>query len=94
MTNLPPNHPIEQLRKKGEEIRKRQEKEVVYCPECETEVLKDDIEEAVRTAEKHDESRHGGEKTAKVNGINPPEFTEEEKQAVQDAVEALKADEG
>ncbi len=67
-----PVHPLEKLAEEAEKQRKRAEKERVHCPECGTELLKDSIEEAVETAEKHDDSRHDGERTTKVNGMLPP----------------------
>jgi len=85
-----PKHPLEQLKEQAEEAKKRREKEVVSCPECGTELLKDDIEGAIETAESHDEQRHGGEPTTQVNGIVPPEFSEDEKQQIREAVESLK----
>jgi len=90
MSNM--DHPVqvlEKLKQEAEEQKKRREKEVVHCPECDTEVLKDSIEAAVEAAETHDESRHDGEPTTKVNGIVPPEFSEEEKEQVQEAVRSL-----
>jgi len=65
---------------------------VLSCPECGTKVPKDDIQSAVEAAEKHDEMRHGGEPTAKVNGIVPPDFTDEEKQTIQQAVKQINAE--
>lgn len=88
MTDVP-KHPLEQLKEQAEEAKKRHEKEIVSCPECGTELLKDDIEEAVNTAESHDQNRHDGNPTTKVNGIVLPELSEEEKQQIQDAVEKL-----
>lgn len=67
-----PIHPLEKLKQEAEKKRERREKEVVHCPECGTELLKDSIEEAVETAEKHDKSRHDGERTTKVNGLVLP----------------------
>lgn len=87
-----PIHPLEKLKQQAEEAQKRREKEVVACPECGTELLKDSIEEAVDTADKHDEKRHDGEPTTKVNGIVPPQFTEDQKEEIQDAVRSLQAD--
>jgi hypothetical protein len=84
-------HPLLRLKKQAEEQRERREKEVVHCPECGTEVVKDSIEAAIETAETHDESRHDGEPTTKVNGIVPPEFSEDEKKQIQDAVRSLDA---
>lgn len=83
-------HPLERLKEQAEEARKRQEKERVHCPECDTTLWKDSMEEAVETAEKHDESRHGGEATTEVNGIVLPSFTEEEQSMIQEAVEEFK----
>jgi len=82
--------PLKRLKQAAEERRKRSEKEIVACPECGTEVLKDDIEDAIETAETHDESRHDGEPTTTVNGIVPPQFSEEEKEQIQDAVETIR----
>jgi len=79
-----PIHPLEKLKRDAEEARKRQEKEVVSCPECDTEVLKDDLKAAIAIAEGHDESRHDGERTAEVNGMLPPsdELVEAAEQAI------------
>jgi hypothetical protein len=84
-----PKHPLERLKEQAEEAKKRREKEIVSCPECGTEILKDDMQEAIETAESHDEQRHDGERTTLVNGILPPEFTEEEKQMIQNAVSRI-----
>jgi len=73
----------------AEEAKERREKEVVACDECGTELLKDSIEEALDTAESHDEQRHGGEPTTTVNGMVPPQFSEEEKEQIQKAVQKL-----
>lgn len=86
MSDIPTN-PFEELKKKGEEIRKRRESEVVSCPECGTEVLKDTIEEAVATAEEHDEKRHDGEHVSRVNGVPVP--GDEVVEAAQNVVEKL-----
>jgi hypothetical protein len=48
------------------------DEEKVHCPECETTVWKDDIEDAVEAAESHDDQQHGGEQTTLVNGILVP----------------------
>jgi len=82
-------HPLERLKQQAEEARKKREKERVHCPECDTTVWKDDMEGAVETAEQHDEQRHGGEAITKINGIVPPQFSEEEKDQIRDAVESL-----
>lgn len=79
----------QQLIEQAEKQRKREEKEVIKCPDCGTEVLRDDIETALKIAENHDENRHSGEPTAKVNGIVPPQFSEEEKQQIQNGLSAL-----
>lgn len=63
--------------------------EIVHCPECGTTTSKEDIEDAIDVAENHDEARHDGEPTAKVNGIRPPQFTEEQKEKIQEAVDKL-----
>jgi hypothetical protein len=87
-----PVHPLEQLKKQAEEARQKREKERVHCPECGTTVWKNSMEEAVATADTHDEKQHDGEATAKINGILPPQFTEDEKEQIQEAVRLLKAD--
>ncbi|MFW6435904.1 MAG: hypothetical protein ACOCY1_05930 [Halovenus sp.] len=84
-----PVTPLQKLKKVAEEKEDRREKEVVACPECGTEVLKDDIEVAIQVAENHDEQRHDGKRTATVNGIVPPRFSDDEKQQIQDAVQSL-----
>lgn len=65
-------HPLQRLKEQAEERMERAQKERVHCPECGTEVLKDTVEEAVETAETHDEKRHNGKRTSKVNGILIP----------------------
>lgn len=82
-------HPLERLKQQAEEARKKREKERVHCPECYTTVWKDDMESAVETAEQHDEQRHNGEATTKINGIVPPQFSGERKEQIRDAVESL-----
>jgi len=82
-------HPLIALKEKGEEIQKRREQEKVHCPECDTTVWKDDIEDAIQVQEEHDAKMHDGERVTKVNGILPPEFTEEEKQEMQENVQEL-----
>jgi len=89
-----PLHPSERLKKQAreaKEAKERQEKEVVHCPECETELLKDSVEEAIEAVDTHDEKRHGGKPTTRVNGIVPPQFSEEEKKQIRDAVRSLRA---
>lgn len=87
-----PIHPLRRLKKQAEEQNKRRDKEVVHCPECGTEVFKDSLEAAVETAEAHDESRHGGEPTTKINGIVTPKFSDEQKEQIRDAVWSLQTD--
>ena len=86
-------HPLIALKQRAEEARKRREKwegkEVLSCPECGTKVPKEDIESAVEAAEKHDDMRHGEEPTAKVNGMVPPDLTEEQKEKIQQTVERI-----
>lgn len=78
-----PVHPLERLKKSLEKAEERAEKERVHCPECDTTVWKESVEEAIEAAENHDEKRHDGDRTTKVNGMLPPsdEFVE----AVEDA---------
>jgi len=83
-------HPLKRLKKQAEEAEKRQEKEVIYCPECGTEVLKDSVEAAIETAKKHDGERHDGKATTKVNGIVLPQFSDENKAKIQQAVRSLR----
>jgi hypothetical protein len=87
-----PINPLEKLKQQAQEAKKRREKEVVTCPECGTEALKDSIKEAVEVAEQHDEKRHGGNRTAKVNGFLPPQFSEQKKEQIQQAVRSLRTD--
>lgn len=84
------NHLLIRLREQAEEAKKHREKEHVECPECGTELWKDNIESAVETTEQHDEKRHGGEPTTLINGILPPQFSEEEKQQIENRVEELR----
>lgn len=79
----------EKLQEQAEELKKKREQEKVHCTECDTVVWKDTIDDAVETAESHDESRHDGEPTTKVNGIVPPTFTDDEKEQIQNAVNAV-----
>jgi len=75
LSELDLDHPavrLAKMKKAAEKHRERQENEVVECPECETEVLYEDIEEAIEAAETHDEKRHDGERTTTVNGLLPP----------------------
>jgi hypothetical protein len=74
-----PLNPLDRLKQQARGVKKRQEKEVVRCSEAGTEVLKDSIEEVIETAKTHDDQQHGGEPTAEVNGIIPPQFSEKEK---------------
>lgn len=83
-----PVHPLEKLKQEAEKKQERREKEVVHCPECGTELLKDDIEDAVETAEKHDESRHDGERTTTVNGMLLP--SDDVVEAAEDALSKLR----
>jgi len=89
-----PVHPLERLKQQAKEARKKQEKERVHCPNCGTTVWKDTIEDALKTQEKHDEQRHNGEPTTKINGIVPPDFSEQEKQHIQDVVEKTGVSDG
>lgn len=91
LAELDVDHPavrLAKMKKEAEKRRERAEKEVVACEECGTEVLYDDIEEAVETAERHDEKRHDGERTATVNGIPVP--SDDLAEAAQEAVEKLR----
>jgi len=72
-----------------EKQRKRANQVEVHCPECDTFSWYDDMETAVEKAEKHDDNRHDGDATTEVAGIVPPEFSEEEKQEIRDAVDQL-----
>lgn len=85
-------HPLERLGQAAEEAQKRAEKEVVRCPDCGTTVYKDTIEAAVNVAESHDEAMHDGERTAEINGMLPPSFTDEEKEQMQKAIRSLDTD--
>jgi len=93
MTNYPtdengvPIHPLEKLKQKAEKKRERANKEKVHCPECDTTLWKETMEEAVETAENHDESRHEGERTTKVNGFLLP--SDELVNAAEDALETI-----
>jgi hypothetical protein len=65
---------------------------LVRCPDCDTSVEKPDMEAAIETVEKHNETRHDGEQVA---GIGPsampvPSFSEEEAEQIRTGVEALK----
>lgn len=82
--------PAEKLLEAAAENAKRREKEVVECPECGTEILKDTVEEAIETAEDHDESRHGGERTTLVNGMLVP--SDDVVSAAEDAMETIHGD--
>jgi len=65
---------------------------LVSCPDCGTSVRKEDAEEAAETIENHNEERHDGEQVAGIgpNAMSLPEFSEEEKEEIQAAVERLK----
>lgn len=84
-----PVHPLERLGQAAEEAQKRAEKEVVRCPDCGTTVYKDTIEAAVSVAESHDETMHDGERTAEINGMLAPSFSDEEKEQIQKAIRDL-----
>jgi len=86
--NNNPVDPFEQLKQEAEQIKEKWDKEVVNCPECGTEVLKDNIDEAVATAETHDAERHDGERTTFVNGMLLP--SDEVVQAANETIEHLK----
>jgi len=72
-----------------EKQRKRVNQIEVHCPSCDTSSWYDDMETAVDKADTHDENMHDGEATTKVAGIVPPQFSEEEKQEIRDAVTEL-----
>jgi hypothetical protein len=74
-----------------QEQKRRREQEKVHCPKCGTTVWKETVEDAIETQESHDERAHDGERVTKVNGMVPPEFTEEQQQAIQDAIEQFKS---
>lgn len=86
-------HPVVALTQQAEKARKKREKwegkEVLACPACGTKTPKEDMESAIEAAERHDEKRHDGERTATVNGIVPPELSEEQKQTIQDTMDAI-----
>ena len=77
------------VREKVKLAEEHKDDELVHCPECDTTVWKDTVEDAVETAEKHEESRHGGEPTVEVNGMLLPSFSEEEKVKIREAVASL-----
>lgn len=80
------------LEAKKREVRERRENRVVYCPECDTEILKETIEEAAEIASDHDENMHGGEGVVEVDGMPIPsdEFAEK----VETAIEIIASEEG
>lgn len=91
LAKLNVDHPAVGLAKMKQEAKRREERaesEVVACPECGTEVLKDDLEDALDTAETHDDKRHDGERTAMVNGMLPP--SDDLAEAAQKTVEKLR----
>lgn len=61
----------------------------VHCPECDTTTTAASISEAVTIAEEHDDTRHDGNPTARVNGIVPPDFDEDETARIQATVDAI-----
>lgn len=91
LANLDVDHPavtLAKLQREAERRNERAEKEVVSCEACGTEVLKDDLEDALEAAETHDRKRHGGRRTAEVNGIAPPR--DETAEAAENLVEELR----
>lgn len=62
--------------------------ERVRCPECGTTTVVATVEEALDTAETHDDQQHDGERTALVNGMLPP--SDELAEAASEAVEQLR----
>lgn len=46
--------------------------EKVHCPECGTSTTSPTMEDAVETAETHDERMHDGEQTTLINGVPVP----------------------
>jgi len=87
-----PINPLEKLKREAEKKRKRQEKEVVHCPECDTEILKNTIEDAVATAENHDNRQHDGEATTKVNGMVLP--SDDVVESVEHALRTMEENDG
>ena len=75
------------LERQREEKQTRRKKQKVHCPECDTTVWKDTLEEASRTAETHEDQQHDSESTVLVNGMRLPNFSEEEKERLQEFVE-------
>ena len=61
----------------------------VSCPVCGTTTTTDSMEDAVETAERHDEMQHGGERTATVNGILPP--SDKVAEAAKEALEYIRS---
>lgn len=76
------------LAQAAEEAAKRRDKEVVQCPECETEVLKDSFEDAIEVAIDHDEQRHGGAGITLINGMAVP--SDKVADAAEDVLEKIK----
>lgn len=85
-----PTHPLERLKSNAEKSSERREKEVVRCPECGTEVLKESFDDAVETAINHDENRHDGEGVTQINGMTVP--SDDVAAAAEDALDYLNTD--
>lgn len=85
-------HPLEKLRERGEEIQEKADKTKVHCPECDTTLYKDTIADAVETAEDHDESRHDNDRTTRVAGMLPPEFSEETREQFREVLAAIQGE--
>lgn len=77
------------IKEKAKKLEERREKVVVACDDCGTEVLKEEMEDALEVADSHDSMRHDGERFATVNGIKPPRFSEEEEQEINDTLEEV-----
>lgn len=86
-------HPVIALKQRAEEAREHRDKwegkEVLACDVCGTQTPKEDMKEAVKAAEKHDNMRHDGEPTATVNGITPPTLSDEQKEQIQTTMDKL-----
>lgn len=66
--------------------------EEAHCPECDTRKYVGEMEDAVQIAENHNEMFHNGDRVALVNGIKVPDFTEEKKEQIREAVSHLEGE--
>lgn len=81
-------HPLERLAEEARKANERRSKHKVRCEACETEVLKDDLDAAVETAEDHDD--RNDDHTITIGGMPLP--SDELAEAAENLVKELRGD--